>query len=285
MFGYISADRMQLSPQQKRRYQQFSCGLCKALVKRHGARGRLAVGPDMAFLAMLLTSLQEGCGTARAGRCALHPAVGEGYIANPYVDYAADMAVALCYLDCLDNWQDERSYKDLALAKLLEGRHLSVVQKYPRQCAGIHTCLAQLHRCEAQNCQDIERVSGYWGQVMAEIFDFCRGPQGDTLRQLGMGLGRFIYLMDAYEDLADDTRAGRYNPLASLAVQPGYERNCQALLERQMAECTSAFERLPVIGQDGPLLRNILYSGVWVRYEAIQQGNGTLQLERPRHRS
>ena len=44
----------------------------------------------------------------------------------------------------------------------------------------------------------------------------------------------------------------------------------------QMAECCRGFERLP-LEQDLGILRNILYSGVWVRFAA--QYNKMLEKE------
>ena len=33
-----------------------------------------------------------------------------------------------------------------------------------------------------------------------------------TLRKMGFYLGKFIYIMDAYEDLSEDKKKNRYNP-------------------------------------------------------------------------
>ena len=43
-----------------------------------------------------------------------------------------------------------------------------------------------------------------------------------------------------------------------------------ALLRMLLGECATAFEALPVL-QDIELLRNILYSGVWLRYDAAMK--------------
>ena len=165
---------------------------------------------------------------------------------NPYTDYVADMAVALRYQDYMDNWLDDHSYRDLALAKLLEPARLNVLQRYPRQCAAAHSCLSRLHRGEQQNCTDIEQMSSYWGQVMAEIFDFCRGSHGEQLRALGDATGRLFYLLDAWEDLPHDQRTGAYTPLAPLADSPDFESDCRALLDRQRQLALDALDKLPL---------------------------------------
>lgn len=120
-------------------------------------------------------------------------------------------------------------------------------------------------------------VSGHFGQLMAELLDLRRDVWSADLQEMGMALGKFIYLMDAYEDLKKDLKKGRYNPLASLAAQPDYEQRVHDILVMLMAQCASAFERLPIL-QDASILRNIIYSGVWTRYTELrhlqQKGRG-----------
>ena len=235
MLQRIRADQIGLSAAQLQRYRAFCTQLRRTLVRRHGPLGRLACSPDLAFLALLLTSLREGGGSGTA------PGPD-----NPYTNYVADMAIALRYQDYMDNWQDERNYWDLLLAKLLEPARLNVLQRYPRQCAAAHSCLSRLHRGEQQNCTDIEEMSGYWGQIMAEIFDFCCGPHGAQLRALGDAMGRLFYLLDAWEDLPQDTRAGVYNPLAHLADCADFEAQCRAMIDRQRQLALDALDKLPM---------------------------------------
>ena len=86
---------------------------------------------------------------------------------------------------------------------------------------------------------------------------------------MGYALGKFIYLMDAYEDLESDIQKCRYNPLLGIAGKPGYEEHCHDILTMLMSQCAEAYEKLPCI-QDAAILRNVLYSGVWTRYHMLQ---------------
>ena len=89
------------------------------------------------------------------------------------------------------------------------------------------------------------------------------------MRVIGEGLGRFIYLMDAYDDLPADLRHKRYNPFAARHEDAAFETLVLDSLTLVIAECTQAFEMLPLV-QDVDILRNILYSGVWTRYRQKQ---------------
>ena len=86
---------------------------------------------------------------------------------------------------------------------------------------------------------------------------------------MGDGLGRFIYFMDAYDDLDGDVRHNKFNPLKPVRLQENYESLCKDALTMMMADCADAFECLPIV-RDADLIRNILYSGVWAKYNYIQ---------------
>ena len=137
--------------------------------------------------------------------------------------------------------------------------------RWPRQCAAIRSCLARLAEYEAAGSEDLDAVSGCFGELMAELFDYKQDHWSPELRSLGFHLGKFIYLMDAYDDLARDKRKGAYNPLKTMSEQPGYEEEMREIFELLLARCAKRFERLPCV-EDADLLRNILYSGVWLKY-------------------
>ena len=108
-------------------------------------------------------------------------------------------------------------------------------------------------------------MPGCFGELMAELFDYRQDRWAPELRSIGFHLGKFIYLLDAYDDLEHDQRKGAYNPLKVLSQQPGYEEEMKEIFELLLAQCAQSFERLPCV-EDADLLRNILYSGVWLKY-------------------
>ena len=83
---------------------------------------------------------------------------------------------------------------------------------------------------------------------------------------MGFFLGKFIYLMDAYEDLSDDLENGRYNPWSFYEQSGEFDQKAETVLTMMMTECAAVFERLPIL-TDVEILRNIIYSGVWTKFE------------------
>ena len=104
---------------------------------------------------------------------------------------------------------------------------------------------------------------------MAELFVYRSDEWEEKLRRMGFFFGKFIYLMDAYEDIEDDLKKGRYNPLTELYKKDSFEEDCQQILKMMMAETSRVFEMLPIL-TDAEILRNILYAGVWTRYGQIR---------------
>ena len=90
----------------------------------------------------------------------------------------------------------------------------------------------------------------------------------DSLRRMGFYLGKFIYILDAYDDVEKDVKNGNYNPFAEKYIMKGFDEQVRQLLIMMMAQTCREFEKLPIIKYTD-ILRNILYSGVWCRFEMI----------------
>ena len=269
MFGYIVVHKPELKVREYETYRASYCGLCHSLKKRYGRIGQLTLSFDMTFLALLLTGLYEPETISGQGRCLAHPMQKHCYRQNPYFDYAADMNILLTYYKCLDDWNDEKKASARLLSFLLKGkmRKLSVAKQ--EKSRKIKELLDQLSSCEKENIQDIDKTAGFFGAIMAELFVYAEDEWTEKLRRMGFYFGKFIYLMDAYEDIEEDLKQGRYNPFTELYKKETFEQDCQQILKMMMAETSKVFEQLPIL-EDAEILRNILYAGVWTRYGQIR---------------
>ena len=269
MFGYVMASIKELSEAAKKRYSAVYCGICRAIRDRSGQLARLSLSYDMAFLALLLMSLyepEERCGT-RA--CGLHPIKPRPWTDNEYVRYAADMNIFLAYLKALDDKKDEGKFLSGAAAKVLEKNCVDIRERYPRQCRAAQSCIEELSRLEMQKCDNPDLPAACFGQLMGELFALHEDMWAPYLRQMGMALGRYIYLADAAMDYRRDKKKKQYNPFLAMGMQEDWQRWEQYLV-MAMGRCTEHYERLPLV-QDKDILDNILYSGVWVEYRRKQR--------------
>ncbi|MBR2783764.1 MAG: hypothetical protein IKD93_06195 [Firmicutes bacterium] len=274
MFGYVRLNEPELKIKDFQAFRSVYCGVCRGL-RRHGLSSWAALNYDMTFLALVLISLYEEAAPARPCRCLLHPFSRISQVSDQWTDYAADMTVLLTYYQCLDAWHDEKKVLPRAEAALLKRARDKVAQSYPRQAQAVADYVAQLDEVEERQDPNIDLGAGLTGEMLAELFACREDEWAPTLRELGFWLGKFIYLMDAAEDVEQDRRHGCYNPLLLQEELKGkgeadMQEYCELLLTAMMGECAQAFERLPLLLY-GDLLRNIVYSGVWCRYELIKQ--------------
>ena len=269
MFGYVTVNRQGLTQEEFTRFRSMYCGLCRTLRRRYGNVGRLALSYDMTFLAMLLGGLYEPAEETGEEICPPHPLKRHPYVQQEFLEYAADLNVALAYYKCLDNWADERSLAGRAGAKLLERGFRQVRERLPDKCGAIESWLARQGEIERAGTQDVDLCANLTGSLLGELYAFRDDEWGDTLRGMGEAMGRFIYFMDAYEDLPEDIRRRRFNPLRDMSRQPDYEAVCRDVLTLLISDATERFESLPIL-KDASILRNVLYSGVWTRYAMLQ---------------
>ena len=114
MFGYVTVSQDDLKVKEYKRYRGFYCGLCRALHKKYGRTGQLALTYDMTFLSMLLNGLYEPPLHELTHRCLVHPVQKQTFLFNEITEYAADMSVLLAYYKELDNVIDEKSLRGRA---------------------------------------------------------------------------------------------------------------------------------------------------------------------------
>ena len=271
MFGFVMADTRELTPEQLARYNQVYCGVCRNIRDTCSSSARMGLSFDCAFLALLLMSLYEPEEISGSKACHLHPLRPRAWVDNEYVRYGADMNVALAYFKALDDCADADSLTGKLRANVF-GRNLTDIQaRYPRQWDAIAKCTAALSQMEREGCANPDEPAACFGTLMGELLTYKEDLWASTLRQMGMGLGRFIYLADAATDFTKDRRRGNYNPFLAMGMDsPDWDRWDQYLL-LAMGLCTDHYERLPLV-QDKKILDNILYSGVWLQCRRKQRG-------------
>ncbi|MCR5032026.1 MAG: DUF5685 family protein [Lachnospiraceae bacterium] len=273
MFGYVTIEQPELKIKDYETYRSYYCGLCHTLKQDHGRMGQLSLSYDMTFLVMLLTGLYEPETDFFTSRCITHPGSKHAFRTNVFSHYAADMNILLYYDKCMDDWADEKKLSRFLYAWSIRRKYRNVVHRYPEKADLVDAKLKTLSEAELRNEENIDLVSGLFGDIMAEMFVYKQDEWEETLRRCGFFLGKFVYLADAYEDLPEDLKSGNYNPLKRLYAKPDFDTYISHLLTLLMSECTKAFEVLPIL-QDAEILRNILYMGVWHK---VNQANAKLQ--------
>lgn len=269
MFGYVIVNKGDMKFKEFDVYHAYYCGLCRKLKEKYGLPGQMALSYDMTFVIMLLTGLYEPKESKGSCKCIAHPFEKHMTRINEFTDYAADMNLLLSYYKCKDDWEDEKKYRQRLYGSLLEKGYRQIEKKYRGKIRKIENLMSQLGKGEKAGCRDIDKMSRLFGEVMAEIVAGREDVWKESLYRLGLYLGKFIYLCDAYEDIEKDRKDGNYNPLAEIYESPDFEEQCRSILTMMMSECSREFEKLPIL-ENIEILRNIIYSGVWYRYERVR---------------
>lgn len=289
MFGFVVADAGALSEKEKERYRAVYCGLCLALRDRYGQLSRACLTYDLTFFVLLCNSLHEPAETQGASHCMMHPtpAAPRPWARSAWTDYAADLSVALAYHKVLDDVADDGDLKARAAERLLAGAYEQARTRIPEQCAEIERTMAVIRAIEQGGAADDPDAAAHeFGRMLGRLFARDQGFWTAATEELGCGLGRFIYLMDAAVDFADDTASGSYNPFVALGSDAEAMR---ATLALTAADAATPYERLPLV-QDTHLMDAILYSGIWAQFnkayppqDALAQNEGSPQSEPPRN--
>ena len=271
MFGYISLNKGEMKIKDYERYRSFYCGLCEQLKDNYGRFAQTTLTFDMTFLAILLTSLYELPTKESMKRCLLHPVKKHKTLENTALSYCSSMNVLLAYHNLMDDWLDQKKVESLVIANRLKKQYKEVERCYPRQAKAVRSYIRHLHILEQKREKDLDKVAGYTGRLLGEIFAWKQDEWTTHLKKMGFYMGKYIYLMDAFEDRQSDRETGQYNPWLLQEESKNNETYCRMILQMMMTECAKEFEFLPLI-DDVEILRNVIYSGVWYQYAKMKEG-------------
>ena len=184
------------------------------------------------------------------------------------------MSILLTYYKCLDDWQDDRNLIRGTYGAVLHQAGRRVSGQYPDQSEMIRQCLEELKQAELRNEADLDLVSGLFGRICGALFAPEKDIWYQDLYHMGFYLGKYIYLLDAWDDLPEDFRTKSYNPFLAADRQiqdikmekDNRKERVRQILTEMISRACYHFERLPVV-DNVEILRNILYSGVWTKFD------------------
>lgn len=270
MFGYVVINKPELKIKDFDEYRAYYCGLCKALKQQAGARGQMSLSYDMTFLAVLLSLLYEPEEREYLTRCMVHPVTKHRMKKNAMIDYVADMNLLLTGYKCRDDFTDEKNVMKACYGAMLHSSVRKIQNIYERQTHQVEKSLKELALLEKECNYDIDKLSACFGRLLEEIFVVREDEWETYLRKIGFYIGKFVYILDAYDDLEKDKKKGCFNPFIEKEKEEDFDEWVKQLLLMSAAEFAREFEKLPIV-DNVDILRNIIYSGIWVRYEEVRK--------------
>lgn len=280
MFGYVIPPLRGLAPEEAERFRRMYCGLCHTLEERYGQAARLILNYDFTYLAILLSL--PGDEEIRSGRCIVKGFRRRDFRASDEaMALAADESVILAYWQARDGVADHDWFHGLkyrSVSALLEPAYRKAAAFRPAYDKAVRRQLQELGRLEAENCDSIDRAADAFAVLLqsaaAEVDEPVRRR---VLEQLLYHLGRWVYLIDAADDLKKDAVSGNYNPVALRYGLKDGEWTAEAraafavTLDHSVHMMTTAYE-LWDFGEWSPVLRTTLYTGLFQVGKAVLDG-------------
>ena len=272
MFGYVRINKMDLTFREYEHYKAYYCGLCKYLKRNHTELSRMTINYDITFLIVLLSSIYQPSAQVFHEKCIVDPVKKKKHIINEITEYAASMNILLAYYKLEDDVNDEGDIKSRLVRRAYRKSFKTAYVKYPQKADYIKACLGVLRSLEDDLSTSIDQTSNCFARLLEEIFDYKDDECRDRLRKVGFNIGKYIYIMDAYEDLDEDLEKGRYNPFTDYKDdRETLKLRVDKLIGMTLSRLEEAILDLD-IKVNKSIIDNIIYSGVYLRYKGLING-------------
>ena len=216
MFGYIRPAKERLNAHDDELFQAVYCGLCHELGRKYGFSARFVLNFDFTFLAILLS--EAGAPACTSCRCIAHPCKARCVMAHTAsLEVAADHSIVLAWWQLRDHIKDHGLLKSLPYrlaALFLRSAYRKASRCVPEFDASVQRHLSDLAAREREHCASLDQAAEPFAALMADIAAVAPDElHRRVMAEIFYHLGRWIYLVDAADDLKKDFEAGYYNPL------------------------------------------------------------------------
>lgn len=317
MLGYVKIDKGELKVREYEVYTGSYCGVCKSIGRRYGQLPRMVLSYDAAFLAILLASLSDENDTPVQEHCIAHPVIKKKtVIRNRAIDYAGDVMLILAWYKLADDAADEGKAYAKPVMLMMKRIFRRLNSLYPELCSSIKCHLSALSALEREKCASIDMAAEAFSKIMEDIFteglqavygseppqqtspgadrsDYgisgmqdepCgfASPGSDTrelLARAGYHLGKWVYMIDAVDDIEENIESGAYNPLLfrfkfdaanetadefRARIEPDLRFNLYHYLA-MLSRCTDSLD----IRKNAGIIENVIYFGLNRKTEEI----------------
>lgn len=291
MFGYIRPAKERLSEHDEQLFQAAYCGLCHELGRKYGFAARFVLNFDFTFLAILLSETREP--ECTSCRCAAHPCKVRRVMAHTgALEIAADHSIVLAWWQLKDHIADHGFLKSVPYrlaALFLRRAYRKASVCVPEFDASVQRHLGELAVREKACCDSLDQAAEPFAALMADIAAVVPDERHRrVMAEIFYHLGRWIYLVDAADDLKKDVKNGSYNPLVPrFGAQAGElsqeaRRELGATLDGSIRRMAAASE-LEDFGVWRPVIESVVYEGLYAVGAAVL--NGTFHTRRGRERN
>lgn len=271
MFGYVKPQIPELKVKEFELYKAAYCGLCRTMGKRTGCLSKMTLSYDFVFLVLLRKVAEKRTGEVKMRRCIAHPLKRRPMLEiDESLEYCAKSSVILTKLKLKDNINDSRGMKRF-LAKIVA--LVSIFFKktdknlLPLE-AKVKECISRLSELERKMVDSTDEVASVFGELLSAVASYgLEGKEATLCEKIGYHLGKWIYMIDAIDDMEDDAKTHSFNPIINAFGKDISDEERDMLrisLMLELDELSGALESLDFSSHrdvEG-VLKNTIYQGM-----------------------
>ena len=289
MFGYVIPDKPNLFIKDYYAFKAFYCGLCKATGKRAGTFMRLTTNYDSTILNIFVHNVVNKSVELSEQRCILHPFSKKTMIVYDDLTLSvADINVLLLYYKVCDNILDKDDpLKNKSFRRFMKRSYKKAAKRHPYADKVISRYYDELRQKESESCESIDCVSDSFASMLREVGAYLCDNHSYEVETVFYCLGKWIYLIDALDDLDEDYKKLRYNPWiahfndftnANEFIEK-HRENIESALNQVINLLIECYDKLDMPVQEG-VLTNTFYYGLKMQTEKILRRDKNCQKTR-----
>ena len=278
LFGYIRPKVSELKVREYDQYKGIYCSLCKHMGKEYGIASRFALSYDSTFLVLMMIGLEEKCTPFKNGKCVFNPLKKCTYCVggDRHFKFASALTVMMTYQKIRDDIADSGfggKLKAYLLLPLVSGANKKAAKNYPELKRVLDETIATQTMVEKQENPCIDACAEPTAQMLSKTFGMIQ-PEDPALTRVlqnfGYYLGKWVYIMDAADDLEKDIKADEFNPFV-LRLNLTKESTSKEV-KKAKAYCNESLNAVlsQVIGSLNlmdinhfePIINNIIFEGL-----------------------
>ncbi len=281
MFGYVKVNKPEMKVKEYEAYRGLYCSLCKSMGKYFGLFSRLTLSYDVTFLLLMRLSFTVCIPEFKGGRCSFNPLKKCNYCTNAEEElkYAAAVAMMLFYHKIKDNISDGTALRKLLMYLILPYaalKYKKAKKMFPQIAKSIFENMTKQALTEKTKTPSCDKAAHESADALGKIFSFGIEKNKDKVYRFGYGVGKFVYLCDAADDITKDISQNNYNCFAikyELSEAPSEEikEEIEQTLNMSAAMVCEAFSEIKDKSLV-PIVENIIYDGMEITMINILKG-------------
>lgn len=278
MFGYVIPDKPNMFMKDYSLYRAYYCGLCKAIGTRCSETMRFMTNYDVTFLSLLIHGVRGEEVKINNEGCILSPLKKKPILkTNPLLERIVDVNTLLAHYKCVDDINDERSFSKKFLdSAVIKGHYKRAKKRESELNSLMEKYFKEQSELEKANEQSIDKVAHPFGVILKETAKaLAKDSYSESLGELAYHLGRFVYILDAIDDIDDDFKKKEYNPfLVGYPYETREKFDCdrgkeiEFILYSTYNAIKNAYNNVKMISNEG-VVTNVLWYGLKSRIDEI----------------